>query len=86
MGVIVTEEENIDEVVLTKKRFSRLVEQYIADHPDCTYMEAVLNICEERVIDPLDVGRLISPVIRDKIEAEAMNANLVKGGGNSLPI
>jgi len=24
--------------------------------------------------------------IREKIEAEAMGANLVKGGGNSLPI
>jgi len=49
-------------------------------------MDAVLHICEERVIDPSDVNKLISPAIRDKIEAEAMSANLVKGGGNSLPI
>lgn len=85
MGVNVVE-ENIEDIVLTKKRFSKMVEEQVKDNPDLTYMEAVLVICEERVIDPMDVGRLISPMIRDKIEAEAMNANLVKGGGNRLPI
>jgi hypothetical protein len=49
-------------------------------------MEAVLFLCEERAIDPLDVSKLITQVIREKIEAEAMRANLVKGGGNQLPI
>ena len=85
MGVNVVE-ENIEDIVLTKKRFSKMVEDKVRDNPDLTYMEAVLVICEERAIDPMDVGKLISPVIRDKIECEAMNANLVKGGGNSLPI
>jgi len=79
-------EEDIEDIVLTKKRFSRMVEDYIQDHPDSSYMDAVLQVCEDRVIDPMDVGRLISPVIREKIEAEAMGANLVKGGGNTLPI
>lgn len=81
------EDQSIDEeVVLTKKRFSRMIEEYVGDHPDSTYMDAILQICDERMIDPSDVGKLISPVIREKIEAEAMSANLVKGGGNSLPI
>jgi len=79
-------EENIEDIVLTKKRFSKMIEDYIQNHPDSSYMDAVLQVCEERVIDPMDVGKLISPVIREKIEAEAMSANLVKGGGNSLPI
>lgn len=76
----------IEESILTKKRFSKLIENYIAQHPDSTYMEAVVNICEDRSLDPLDVGKLISPAIKDKIEAEAIKHNLVKGGGNSLPI
>lgn len=79
-------EEKIEDIVLTKKRFSKMIDEYVQDHPDSTYMDAVLQVCEERVIDPMDVGKLISPVIREKIEAEAMSANLVKGGGNSLPI
>lgn len=78
--------DEIDEIVLTKKRFSRMIEEYMLDHPDSSYMDAVLELCEERAIDPLDVGKLISPAVKDKIEAEAMGAKLVKGGGNSLPI
>jgi hypothetical protein len=83
------EEENnqqIEEVILTRKRFSKMVEEHIKEHPDSSYMEAVLFLCEERAIDPLDVSKLITQVIREKIEAEAMRANLVKGGGNQLPI
>jgi len=63
-----------------------MVEEHIREHPDSGYMEAVLFLCEERAIDPLDVSKLITQVIREKIEAEAMRANLVKGGGNQLPI
>jgi hypothetical protein len=40
-------------------------------------MEAVLHYCEEKQIDPLDIGKLISPVIKSKIEAEAMTRNLL---------
>jgi len=75
-----------EEIVLTRKRFSKMVEDYVRDHPDSSYMDAALDICEERAIDPMDVGKLVSQVIREKIEAEAMSANLVKGGGNQLPI
>jgi len=54
-----TEEENIEDIVLTKKRFSKMVEDYVQDHPDSSYMDAVLQVCEERVIDPMDVGKLM---------------------------
>ena len=80
------DETQIEEVILTRKRFSKMVEEHIKEHPDSSYMEAVLFLCEERAIDPLDVSKLITQVIREKIEAEAMRANLVKGGGNQLPI
>lgn len=80
------DETQIEEVILTRKRFSKMVEEYVKEHPDSSYMEAVLFLCEERAIDPLDVSKLITQVIREKIEAEAMRANLVKGGGNQLPI
>lgn len=76
----------IEEVVLTKKRFTKMIEEKIIANPGITYMDAVLEICEERMIDPLDVNRLISSVVKEKIEAEAMRENLIKGGGNTLPI
>ena len=40
-------------------------------------MDAVLHLCEENDIEPEDVKKFISPIIRDKIEAEAMNLNFL---------
>lgn len=78
--------QQIEDAILTRKRFSKMVEEYVKQYPDSSYMDAVLFLCEERAIDPLDASKLITQVIREKIEAEAMRANLVKGGGNQLPI
>jgi len=79
-------EYNPEDFVLTKKRFSKMVEEHVKEYPDSSYMDAVLFLCDERAIDPLDVSKLLVPAIKQKIEAEAMRANLVKGGGNQLPI
>ena len=56
--------------ILTKKRFSKLVEERV-EKRKMAYMDAVLEICEEREIDPSEIGKLVSPIIKDKIEAEA---------------
>ena len=87
-----TKEETVEtdeqDFVLTKKRFSRMVEEYVSYHPDSSYMDAVLEVCDERAIDPYDISTLICRTIRQKIEAEAMRNNLVKGGrkDQELPI
>lgn len=62
--------------ILTKQIMTQLVEKLVSEER-MSYMEAVLNICEERQIDPLDIGKLIGPTIKAKIEAEAMSANLL---------
>ena len=81
-------EEAPEEFVLTKKRFSKMVEEYISAHPDSSYMDGVLAVCDERSIDPADISTLICRTIRQKIEAEAVRNNLVKSSTNSqeLPI
>ena len=38
-------------------------------------MDAILHLCEENDIDPEDVRKFISPIIKDKLEAEAMSLN-----------
>ena len=35
------------------------------------------NVCEKNNIEPEDVKKFISPVIRDKVEVEAMDLNLL---------
>ena len=68
--------------ILTKQSLALIIEKLVVDEK-MTYMEAVLHYCEEKQIDPLDIGKLISPVIKNKIEAEAMTRNLLPKG-NSL--
>ena len=38
-------------------------------------MEAILHVCEKNDIEPEDVKKFISPVIKGKVEAEAMELN-----------
>ena len=62
--------------ILTKALVTQLVENLVHSEK-MTYMEAVLHICNDRLIDPLDIGKLIGPTIKSKIEVEAMAANLL---------
>jgi len=49
------------------------------------YIDAILALCEETNTDPSSTSQLISNAVRDKLEAEAISKNYIKGG-NSLPI
>jgi len=77
-------DEQFTDNVLTKKKFTKLVEDKVVSHR-VGYIDAVLEVCKDRELDPLDVSGLISPIIKDKIQAEAMSLNLIKGG-NTLPL
>ena len=69
--------------ILTKKKFSTMVENLVREKR-LPYMDAIIHLCEERDIDPLDVKKLISPSLKDKVEVEAMNLNMLPKG-NELP-
>jgi len=68
--------EVIEEQFLTKTRFSKLIERTVIEKT-IGYMEAILLVCEKHNIDPEDVRKFVSPIIRDKLEAEAMQLNLL---------
>lgn len=74
----------IEDIILTKKKFAHMVEHYVQES-GMAYMDSILKICADRDIDPQDVGKLISPVIKDKLEAELI-ANKTLKGGNQLPL
>ena len=48
-------------------------------------MDAIIHLCEEVDVDLEDVRRFISPVIREKLEAEAMRLNYLPKQ-NMLPL
>ena len=65
-----------EETFLTKSKFSLLVEECVKDKR-ITYMDAILDICERNNIEPEDVRKFVSPIIKGKLEAEAMQLNLL---------
>ena len=66
----------VEEQFLTKSKFTKLIEATVADMK-IPYMDAILHVCDKNNIEPEDVKKFISPVIRDKLEAEAMDLNFL---------
>ena len=66
----------VEEQFLTKSKFTKLIEATVADMK-IPYMDAILHVCNKNNIEPEDVKKFISPVIRDKLEAEAMDLNFL---------
>ena len=64
----------IEEQFLTKSKFTKLIEKTVADLK-IPYMDAIIKVCETNDIEIEDIRKFISPVIKDKLEAEAMNLN-----------
>ena len=61
---------------LNKSKFTQLIERTVSELK-IGYMDAVLHLCDKNDIDPQDVNKFISPIIKGKIEAEAMNLNFL---------
>ena len=68
--------DHFQDQFLTKTKFTQLIEATVKDY-QIPYMEAVLHVCEENAVEPEDVKKFISPIIRDKVEAEAMALNFL---------
>ena len=67
---------SVEDKFLNKSRFSKLIESTVAENT-IGYMEAILLVCSDNNIEPEDVKKFISPVIKDKLEAEAMSLNFL---------
>ena len=66
----------VEDQFLTKSKFTKLVERTVSEL-GINYMDAILHLCEKNNIDPEDVMKFVSPIIRSKVEAEAMNLNFL---------
>lgn len=54
------------------------IERRYSSCPEMSYIQAVLEFAEEYDYDISVMPKLISPTLKDKIEKEAINANLIK--------
>jgi hypothetical protein len=73
-----------EKTFLTKSDFAKLIETTVQSHKS-SYMDAVIYLCEKNEVELEEVKKFISPIIKNKIEAEAMRLNFLPRQ-NSLPI
>jgi len=66
------------EIAITKKRLIERVE-FLVRRDELTYLEAIMQVCEDHEIDPEDIGKLIDGPLKEKIESESVQLNRMKG-------
>ena len=82
-------EQLTDALVITKRfrsptEFSLYIDEQVSAF-NITYMDAVINYCNEKEIDIDSIGSLINQKLREKIQMEAELANMIKPRGH-LPV
>ena len=70
-------EEKDESNFLSKKRFSKMVEDTVRKM-SMSYMDAVVYLCDENTIEIDDVKKYLSVSIKERIEGEAMNLNYLE--------
>jgi len=75
--------ENELEKVLENKffcpsRFAQEIESLVQINADMSYIDAIINFCENNNIDLESVPKLISKPLKEKIKYEAMELNFLK--------
>ena len=78
------QEQSTEQVFLSKMKFGKLIEGVVRSHKS-SYMDAVIHLCEQHDVELEEVRKFISPIIRDKIEAEARGLNFLPRQ-NTLPV
>ena len=77
---------DLEQKIMTRKRFSTAVEQLVAKG-NMSYIDAATFIIEKRGMDYTNLKKLLTDSLKDKMEAEAIRLNLIRGKkGNKLPI
>jgi hypothetical protein len=72
---------------MNSKEFSLIIEGVVKELRPITYMDAIIHYCEQNKIEVETVGRLISKSLKEKIQVECTNANLLKGDkSGKLPL
>jgi len=62
---------------ITKEQL--VIQTEILVHKDkMSYAEAICHLCEEKQIDPEDMAKLVKGALKSKLEAEAMDRNIIK--------
>ena len=73
----------LGEMMLTKQKFTKIIEDTV-NKKKLSYIDSIIYICEENNIEVEDAKKYVSPIIKEKLEAEARRLNFLPKG-NELP-
>ena len=72
---------------MNSKEFTQKILDIVKDKKPITHIEAIIHYCESNNIEVETTTRLISKSLKEKIKAEALNANMLKiKKGGTLPV
>ena len=66
--------EDANEKFLTPQKFEQIIDRMVYDS-DYSYVEAILEYCEDHSLDPEETVRYINSNLKKKIEVEAVMNN-----------
>jgi cobalamin biosynthesis protein CbiG len=71
--------------MITKKEFSNEVEDILGRSRDASkdVMGAIIKVCENNNIEPESAKRLLTPTLKERLEAEANKLRLINRGTSS---
>ena len=61
---------------MNRAKFSKIIEEQVVSKK-LSYIDAVVEACDVTQIDPEDVKKFIAPQIKEKLEAEARQLNIL---------
>ena len=75
-----------NEKFISKEKFAEEIESLV-NNTSMTYIEAIVEFCEEKGIDIESVSKLVSKPLKEKIKYEATELNyLKKSSRGKLPL
>ena len=76
--------KNTELDIITPTKFSLLIEQMVQTK-NISYMDACLEYCKEKEIEPNSIARLVNKSLKQKIQMEAEQLHFLPKT-NSLPV
>ena len=65
---------------MNSKKFSLIIEDIVKKHKELSYVDAIVKYCDENNIEIDTTARLITKQLKEKIQHQSAQLNLLKGG------
>lgn len=75
--------------MISRKEFTEQVEKILSRGKGVDVMSAIIKVCENNNLEPESAKRLLTPTLKERLEAEANKLRLINRGTSSqgvLPV